>query len=85
MRFSAESGLADLGLKETEVMNGWLAGSTISEVMETYLERVTGETVYSYFGRQFPLLMRLFKVEERLPLMVCPDDGIAFQRYDTLG
>lgn len=85
MRFPAESGLADLGLKETEVMNGWLAGSTISEVMETYLERVTGETVYSYFGRQFPLLMRLFKVEERLPLMVCPDDGIAFQRYDTLG
>ncbi|MGM9737623.1 MAG: class I mannose-6-phosphate isomerase [Candidatus Cryptobacteroides sp.] len=85
MRFPAESGLADLGLKETEVMNGWLAGSTISEVMETYLERVTGETVYSYFGRQFPLLMRLFKVEERLPLMVCPDDAIAFQRYDTLG
>lgn len=85
MRFGRESGLADLGTSESEVVNGWLAGSTVSELMETYLERVVGEDVYSCFGRQFPLMMRLFKVQERMPLMVCPDDVTAFQRYDTLG
>ena len=48
MRFGRESGLADLGTSESEVVNGWLAGSTVSELMETYLERVVGEHVYSF-------------------------------------
>lgn len=77
--------LADLGFRDSEVSGGWLDDSTISEVLETYLEDVVGENVYSYFGRQFPLMVKFLDVEGRMPLMVCPDDEIAAQRYDTLG
>lgn len=77
--------LADLGFRDSEVADGWLAGSTVSEVLETYLEDVVGENVYSYFGRQFPLMVKFLDVMGRMPLMVCPDDEIASQRYDTLG
>lgn len=77
--------LADLGFRDSEVAGGWLAGSTVSEVLETYLEDVVGENVYSYFGRQFPLMVKFLDVKGRMPLMVCPDDETASQRYDTLG
>lgn len=77
--------LADLGFKDSEVENGWLSGSTISEVLETYLEELVGEDVYSRFGRQFPLMVRWLDLKSRTPLMVCPDDEVARQRYDTLG
>ena len=77
--------LADLGFRDSEVTDGWLAGSTISEILETYLEDIVGENVYSYYGRQFPLMVKLLDVAGRTPLMVCPDDETAAQRYDTLG
>ncbi len=77
--------IADLGYNDSEVENGWLSGSTVSEIMETYLEDVVGENVYSRYGRQFPLAIKHLDVEGRMPLLVCPDDEIAAQRYDTLG
>ena len=77
--------LADMGFRDSEVAAGWLAGSTISEILETYLEDLVGETAYSYFGRQFPLMVKMLDVHGRTPLMVCPDDEVAGQRYDTLG
>lgn len=77
--------LADLGFRDSEVVGGWLEGSTISEILETYLEDIVGENSYARFGRQFPLMVKLLDVEGRTPLMVCPDDEIAAQRYDTLG
>ncbi len=77
--------IADLGYNDSEVVNGWLSGSTVGEIMETYLEDVVGENVYSRYGRQFPLSIKHLDVEGRMPLLVCPDDEIAAQRYDTLG
>ncbi len=77
--------IADIGFRDSEVAEGWLAGSTLSEALETYLEDVVGENVYSYYGRQFPLLVKLLDVQGRTSLMVCPDDEIASPRYDTLG
>ena len=44
--------LADMGIEDSVIENGWLAGNTISEVMETYLERIVGEKVYNHYGRQ---------------------------------
>ena len=37
--------LADMGIEDSVVAEGWLAGNTISELMETYLERLVGENV----------------------------------------
>lgn len=77
--------LADMGFEDSVVSEGWLAGNTISEVMETYLERVVGEPVYNHFGRQFPVLLKFLDIQGKLSVQVHPDDEIAAERYDSLG
>ena len=77
--------LADMGFEDSVVSEGWLAGNTISEIMETYLERVVGEDVYNYYGRQFPLLVKFLDIHDKLSVQVHPDDEIAAERYDFLG
>ena len=39
---SEEFRLADLGYRDSLVREGWLAGNSIAEVMDTYLDRVVG-------------------------------------------
>ena len=78
-------GLADLGYRDSLVREGWLAGNSLSELMDTYLDRVVGDGVYEFYGRQFPLCVRLLKCRGRMPLRVHPDDETAAQRYDFLG
>lgn len=77
--------LADMGIEDSVLSNGWLAGNTISEIMETYMERVVGENVYNNYGRQFPLLIKFLDVNDRLSVQVHPDDEVAAERYDSLG
>ena len=77
--------LADMGIEDSVLSNGWLAGNTISEIMETYMERIVGENVYNYYGRQFPLLIKFLDVNDRLSVQVHPDDAVATERYDSLG
>ena len=82
---SEEFKLADLGYRDSLVREGWLAGNSMSEVMDTYLDRVVGDNVYEYYGRQFPVCVRLVRCQGRMPLRVHPDDETAAQRYDFLG
>ena len=77
--------LADLGYRDSLVREGWLAGNSLSELMDTYLDRVVGDSVYEFYGRQFPLCVRRLRCRGRMPLRVHPDDETAAQRYDFLG
>ena len=77
--------IADMGFEDSVLANGWLAGNTISDIMETYLERVVGDDVYKYYGRQFPLLVKFLDINGKLSVQVHPDDEIAAERYDALG
>ena len=77
--------IADMGFEDSVVSNGWLAGNTIGDLMETYLERIVGEGVYNYYGRQFPLLVKFLDIKGKLSVQVHPDDEIAAERYDSLG
>lgn len=77
--------IADMGIVDSVVSNGWLAGNTISELMETYMERIVGENVHNYYGRQFPVLIKFLNIEDRLSVQVHPDDEVAAERYDFLG
>lgn len=77
--------LADMGIEDSVVAEGWLAGNTIGELMETYLERIVGENVYNHYGRQFPLLIKFLDINDRLSVQVHPDDEVAAERYDSLG
>ena len=77
--------IADLGYQDSEVRNGWLAANCISEIMDMYVDRVVGEHVFEYYGRQFPVMVKVLTGEVRTPLLVHPDDEIAAQRFDFLG
>lgn len=77
--------LADMGVEDSVLSNGWLAGNTIGELMETYLERIVGEDVYNFYGRQFPLLIKFLDINDKLSVQVHPDDEISAERYDSLG
>lgn len=77
--------IADLGYRDSQVKEGWLAGNSISEIMDMYLDRVVGENVFEYYGRQFPVGVKFIDARARIPLMVNPDDETAAQRYDFLG
>ena len=77
--------LADLGYRDSLVRDGWLAGNSMSEVMDTYMDRVVGEKTFEYFGRQFPFQVKRIRVRTRTPLVVHPGDDTASQRYDFLG
>lgn len=82
---SDEFQLADLGYRDSLVRDGWLAGNAVSEVMDTYLDRVVGENVYNFWGRQFPVQVKHIRVKGKMPLRVHPDATVAEQRYDFLG
>ena len=77
--------LADMGAEDSVVSEGWLAGNAISDLMETYLERIVGENVYNFYGRQFPLLIKFLDINDKLSVQVHPDDDVAAERYDSLG
>lgn len=82
---SEEFRLADLGYRDTFVHDGWLSGNTMGELMETYLDRLTGDHVFDTFGLQFPFQIRRIHVKGRMPLRVSPEDETARDRYDHLG
>lgn len=77
--------ISDMGFIDSVVENGWLAGNTFGELMETYIERISGENVYRFYGRQFPVLVKFLDIQGRTPLQASPDDEVAGQRYDSLG
>ena len=77
--------LADLGFVDSVAIEGWLKGNTLSDIMQTYLERVVGETAFEWYGTQFPVLVKRLEVKGRTSLHITPDDETAEQRYDAFG
>lgn len=67
------------------IVNGFLEGNSISDILETYLGDLVGDNIYEYFGNQFPLLIKYLNVEGRLSVQVHPTDAVAAERYDCLG
>ena len=45
---SEEFKLADLGYRDSLVREGWLAGNSLGELMDTYMDRISGDNSYEY-------------------------------------
>ena len=82
---TVEYKLADLGFVDSLSSEGWLGGNNLSDIMQTYLERVVGETSFDWYGTQFPVMVKRLEVKGRTSLHVNPDDETAEQRYDAFG
>ena len=82
---TVEYELADLGFVDSVACEGWLKGNNLSDIMQTYLERVVGETAFNWYGTQFPVLVKRLTVKDKTSLHVTADDETAEQRYDAFG
>lgn len=67
------------------VQNGFLAGNTLDELMEIYLGDLVGENVFSFYKGDFPLLVKILDIKEKISVQVHPDDPIAMERENSYG
>ncbi|MBR2437678.1 MAG: class I mannose-6-phosphate isomerase [Bacteroidales bacterium] len=67
------------------VQNGFLAGNTLDELMEIYLGDLVGENVFNYYKGDFPLLVKILDIKEKISVQVHPGDELAFERENSYG
>lgn len=70
---------------ESIVVNGTLADNSLSELLEIYMGDLVGDAVYSRYGNQFPLLIKVIDANDALSIQVHPDDEMAAERHNSLG
>jgi mannose-6-phosphate isomerase len=64
----------------TIISNGFLAGNELNEVLEVYMGDLVGEKIFSKFGNEFPLLIKVIDSNDWLSIQVHPDDELARKR-----
>ena len=67
------------------IESGWLQDNPLFDVIETYMDEIVGEDNYKRFGNEFPILVKLLDIQERLSVQVHPDDETAFDRHNSYG
>lgn len=72
--------LSGLPGSESEVVNGFLAGNTIAELAEVYMDDLMGEELFDAFGDEFPLLLKFIDANDYLSVQVHPGDELARER-----
>lgn len=64
---------------------GLLKGSSLTELIKEYKEKLLGEHVYKSFGDEFPLLVKFIDANDDLSIQVHPNDALARERHDSFG
>jgi mannose-6-phosphate isomerase len=67
------------------VSNGYLKGTSLSDIMEAQGEALVGRSVYARFGKSFPLLIKFIDAESDLSIQVHPNDEMAAKRHHCFG
>lgn len=70
---------------DSEVINGFLAENTLSELVEVYMGNLVGDRVYEKYGNEFPLIVKVIDAADRLSVQVHPDDQMAERKGETGG
>ena len=69
----------------TVVENGFLAGNSILDLVEVYMDDLVGDHIYEKFGLEFPLLIKFIDASEFLSIQVHPDNTLAKVRHNSYG
>lgn len=77
--------LSGLEGNESVVINGFLSGNTITELIEIYMDELVGQKVFDTFGTYFPLLFKFIDANDKLSIQVHPSDEIAQEKYQSYG
>jgi len=70
---------------ESVVVNGFLAGNNLTDLIEIYMGDLVGDKVYDTYGLSFPLLFKLIDANENLSIQVHPGDEVAAERHNSFG
>lgn len=70
---------------EGEVSEGYLAGNTLSDLIEIYMGELVGDNVFEFHNLQMPVLIKQLQVDDRISVQVHPDDDVAAERYGDYG
>lgn len=65
---------------QTAIVNGFLAGNDLNELVEIYMGDLVGDAVYERFGDEFPILVKFIDAADYLSIQVHPDDELAAKR-----
>ncbi len=69
----------------SEVSNGKLKGSSLTEMVKDYGQTLLGKEVYNNFGEEFPLLFKFIDASENLSIQLHPNDELAKLRHNSFG
>jgi len=72
--------LSGVNENQTGIVNGFLAGNELNELVEVYMGELVGDDVYERFGDEFPILVKFIDAAEYLSIQVHPDDELAAKR-----
>ena len=70
---------------QTAIVNGFLAGNDLNELVEIYMGDLVGDSVYERFGDEFPILVKFIDAADYLSIQVHPDDELAAKRNTGYG
>jgi len=66
--------------EQSMVVNGFLEGNELNELLEIYMGDLVGEKNFETLGNQFPILVKILDTNDWLSVQVHPDDELAKQR-----
>lgn len=72
--------LSGVDANQTAIVNGFLAGNDLNELVEIYMGDLVGDAVYERFGDEFPILVKFIDAADYLSIQVHPDDELAARR-----
>jgi mannose-6-phosphate isomerase len=72
--------LSGVDSNQTDIVNGFLAGNELNELVEIYMGDLVGDNVYERFGNEFPILVKFIDAADWLSIQVHPDDELAAKR-----
>lgn len=72
--------LSGVDNNQTDIVNGFLAGNELNELVEIYMGDLVGDSVYERFGDEFPILVKFIDAADWLSIQVHPDDELAANR-----
>ena len=77
--------LSGVAGRETVVAEGPDKGLTLTELVQRHGAQLVGEDVFSRFGTEFPLLIKLIDARRDLSVQVHPDDELAKKLHGCEG
>ncbi|MCX7986234.1 MAG: class I mannose-6-phosphate isomerase [Bacteroidales bacterium] len=77
--------ISDVPGASSIVANGFLAGNSLNELLEIYMDDLVGESVFERFGDRFPLLIKFIDANDKLSVQVHPDDNMALREHNSWG